>query len=639
MKEEKSKVGALDESLYSRTRYKDPSDSRVHMNPDEPTDIPPDWQGRELDEMLLHQKKDTEGHPIMRKFFIFAVIFFVIATGLAAFVYFGGGNLVSSKNVEISILGPVSVSAGDPIELGVTILNKNNADLTSVNMFIDYPEGSRSAEDSNINQEDKRLPLEEISSGREIVINEKAILFGQKGDVKEIRISLSYKVKGSNATFTKEKVYEVNINSAPVTMTIERSPSVASGEVFTTTISVVSNSNEILKGILVRGEYPYGYSVVESVPKAVLSNNVWSLGDLAPGDKRTVMIKGVISGENEEERTFRFYTGLGSSDNPEKFTTPITALSETVSINRSSVGLSVRLNGDTSNPYVAPGGKSIQASVSYKNNLPSNIQNAKVQVKLAGNILDKFSVKAQNGGFYNSVDNTITWDKTSNSKLSTIGPGDEGEVLFSFASLPSASGSQKNSEITLTSNFSAEPQSRDTSLNLVATKNNSVKIASEVALSAKAVYSRGPFQNTGPVPPKAEAETTYTITMNLGNTRNDVYNPKVVATLGSNVKWLGETSPETETITFDETTRIVTWQATTLLSGTGFSAPGREISFKISLTPSIGQIGTTPILVQGISFSGTDAFTSESMSVNAPSVTTRINSDPTFVQGDELVVK
>ncbi|MDP2642123.1 MAG: hypothetical protein Q8P21_02445, partial [bacterium] len=65
----------------------------------------------------------------------------------------------------------------------------------------------------------------------------------------------------------------------------------------------------------------------------------------------------------------------------------------------------------------------------------------------------------------------------------------------------------------------------------------------------------------------------------------------------------------------------------------------RELAFQISLKPTAGQIGTTPVLVNSIVFSGRDTLTGNTVTVNNPPLNTRLTSDPVFIQGDDIVVK
>ena len=636
MNEDKSKVDELSESLYSRTKYKGIEDERSTLKERDTTDIQSDWNSGSVDDMLKKDRRKTEQHSTLKKVFLVALIFFVCAIAVAGYIFLQGGNYVSSKNVDIKVLGPVSVNAGEPLELGVSVVNKNNADLESTVLFVQYPEGTRDPEDSTMPLTRSREVLGEIKAGRDATYTINSILFGEKGEIKQIKIVIEYKVKGSNATFSKEKVYDISIGDSPVSLNIEMPSSVTSGDTFTSTLTILANSSEILKNVIIRGEYPYGFSISSTEPET-RDGNIWLIGDLNPGDKKTITIRGKLTGQDDEERTFRFYAGVATNADVTVFETPLAFISETLPIKRPSIGLDIRINSGNSESPVAPAGKEISSSISYVNNLTANLENVRIVAKITGNALDKTSVKTSGGGFYDSTSNSIVWDSNNEQRLDLIAPGERGQLSFSFASLEQTTGNNQNQAINLDVTIYGTPQGSSKFLNI--TESRIIKIASEISLSARSLYTRGPFKNTGPIPPQAEETTTYTAVLNVRNTQNDISNAKVTAQLGSNVKWLGKVSPTTEGVTYDDLKKTITWDLGTLTSGSGFDAISREVYVQISLTPSLGQVGSVPILLTNITFNGTDAFTAVNVSSNASPITTRISTDPSYVQGNDIVTR
>ncbi|MBX4195730.1 hypothetical protein KW796_02110 [Candidatus Parcubacteria bacterium] len=633
----RSKIERLSEKLYSRTRYQAPADERESITPASGETAPSGWQSPPVDDLLMADRRAPEQYPLMRKIFVVALLFCICAALAAALIYFKGDNFISTKNLDIDVEGPVTVSAGSPVELQVTITNKNNAPLDTVNLKVIYPEGTRSAEDTTKSLTFTKEVLEALGAGDKVTRTEKAVFFGSEGEQKNVRVSVDYRVKGSNAIFTKEKVFELTIGSAPVSISVTRPDSVTSGEQFTAIVSVVANSEEILKDVVLRAEYPYGWSLKSASPPAVGDGkNAWPLGDLSPGDRKVITLNGMITGEDNDERTFRFFVGVGKGGGI-SLDTVLSQESVVVAIRRPSIDLSMKLNGDSGDTYSAPAGKQIQAVVSFKNNMSANFQNPQLEVKLSGAALDRGSVTAQNGGFYNSSSNSIFWNQSNSDNFSTISPGDTKTVSFSFSSLANLPAGSSNQKIDISASLTGRPQDSGSSITL--SELRSVKIASEVALTSKSLYSRGPFTNTGLIPPKAEKETTYTVDLILGNTQNDITDAKVTGTLGANVKWTGQTSPSGAEVVYDDSTRTVTWNVGTLPSGAGFSTPGKEAFIKLSLTPSLGQVGAVPILLGSIVFTGTDTFTHNTVRLTNQAVTTRISSDPRYVQGDETVVK
>jgi len=639
MSDDESKIERLDRNLYSRTNYHAPEDTRAPLEQEGDYKVGDTFKGENLDQLLHYERKKPDRNPLIKRIFYIALTFFLLAAGTAAYIYFGGGNFVSSKNVDISVNGPVTISAGDVLNLGITVTNTNNADLQTADLSITYPDGSRDATDSTQTLDNQKMSLGVITSGQAVSTSTSAIIYGEKGDVKDITISLEYEIKGSNATFSKQKVYEISIGTIPLSMTVSEPSTVVSGNTFTTTLTIVSNSTDVVKDVLAQAQYPYGFAVTSSDPQALnQAGNLWSLGDMAPGSSKTVKISGVLSGQDAEQRTFRFSAGIGSSDAPTQFDTSLASASETIAINRPSIGLTLTLGGDNSDPYVAPSGQIISGTLAYQNNMTDKLQNGKIVLKFSGSALDKFSVVAQNGGFYDSANNQIVWDTNADPNFAALSPGDSGTLTFQFASLAAQKGAAPagNQEIDLTSTISGTDPSGSP---ISSSDTRAVKIASEVDISANSVYSTGPLQNSGPIPPQAESTTTYTILLNAKNTQNDIDSPVFTATLGPNVTWVGASQSGSDTVSYNSTNRTVTWNMSTLTSGTGFSTPARQAAIQVSISPSVGQIGSVPILLTNISLTGQDSFTNSAISVTAPPVTTKISTDPQYVQGDEQVVK
>jgi len=636
---EKGKIEGLNDTLYSRTRYRNPLDKRSPVKEFELSEVEEKWQTPELDEMLKHERIPHKINPLMKKVFILALLFFIATVGVAGFVFLGGANFVSSKNVDIGVLGPTTVSAGEVLELGVTISNTNNADLEFANLSIQYPQGSRNPDNTAEPLTYTKDNLGIIGAGAETVRNVRMVLLGPSGEIKEIKLSVEYKVKGSNATFYKDKVFEITIGNAPVTFTVENPPSTTSGEIFTTVVSITLNSTDVLKNVVLKAEYPHGYSVIDATPAAIADNNIWALGDLSPRDKKTILIRGQLMGENKEERTFRFYVGVSdgsSADSNLKIV--IVSQLDTVVIDRPSIGLDVLFNGENVPTYIAPAARVISTYIKFQNNLSDKLLNPRLEVSLSGRALDKLSVTPGDNGLYDPGSSKIVWNLGNTLGLPELAPGEGGQVILRFSSLPSLSLPGGNNDIVLNLSITGVPV--DAVGRPVAVKETRiVRVSSQVSFFSRMLRSLGPFANQGPIPPKVGEETTYTVAFSIGNTQGDLTDAKVTASLGQGVSWLGASSFTNEDISYDSSSNTITWNMGLLPSDTGFSSAARELAFQIALTPFLGQIGTAPSLVTGIVLSGRDTLTGNMVTVNNPPLTTRLTTDPAFIQGDDIVVK
>jgi hypothetical protein len=141
------------------------------------------------------------------------------------------------------------------------------------------------------------------------------------------------------------------------------------------------------------------------------------------------------------------------------------------------------------------------------------------------------------------------------------------------------------------------------------------------------------------VPLIAEQETTYTITWSATNLLNDVNNAKVVATLPSYVKWNDLVSSSVEDVQFNSSTNEVIWNIGGIKGGTGMIYYPREVSFNVSFTPSLSQVGEKPEILGQATIIGTDSFTGVQVGDTRPGVTTDIVTDPSYQRGQGTVNK
>ncbi len=639
MFEDKNRIDKLQKKLYSRS-YENPDSTERSDFEDSEDSVPQDWgtaDGPKLEELLQRQREEHEEGVLFKKILVGAVLFFIVALGVAGFMFFGSSSRISSGNIDIQVGAPTSVAGGEELVMDIIIKNRNATDLEGVNIQIEYPEGSRVA--GNLTEEllRQRESVGQIPAGGEVRKTVKGVLFGEKDSIKEINIVLEYRLTGSSALFFKEKKYEVAIKSAPVIMTVSYPNEITSGQEVEFVFLITSNTTETLRNVLVRAEYPFGFSFVSSDPSPAEGDYVWRIGDLSPSDRRTIKVRGTLQGQNEEERTFRFGVGI-EGQVPNVIAPEFVSLSESIVIKKPFLDLAISLAGSSSQEYVSRLGERVQVNVVWTNNLTAPVLNARLEAKISGASFDRSSVSTLGSGFYRSSDNTVIWQSPASSEFGRIEPGQKGVSSFSLSSLPSLPSGLFNQEINIEFFMTGEQVlegGRPQTISSSAIRK--IKLASNLSLAGRIVRSIGPFENSGPMPPRADAPTTYTVIWSVSNSLNDVQNARVEAVIPPYVSWVELTSPSSERITFNPTTRQVVWTIGDVKAGTGISSAPREVAFQISLTPSLNQVGTTPTLVQEMRITGADNFTGRTLDSTRPAMTTRINTDPSFRVGDDIV--
>ncbi|GMU74470.1 MAG: hypothetical protein AMXMBFR44_6670 [Candidatus Campbellbacteria bacterium] len=583
----------------------------------------------------------TKHHTKIRWFFFGAVVFFLATLSAALFFLSGDRNIVSAAKIDIAVSGPVMVAAGDTLPLAIEIRNRNTTALQISDLIIEYPEGTRSADDITVELPRQRLSLGDIGSGERVATGTRAVLFAEEGTEQTVRVTLEYRVAGSNAILAKEAEFAVRIGASPLSLSVSAPKQINSGQEVEMTVSITSNTSVLLQDVVLAADYPFGFSFKNGSPEPTFSENMWSLGDIEPEGRREIRIRGTLSGQDDEDRVFRFRTGLASERNDTQLGTAFAQVDHTISILRPFIDMRVVVNGQQDGTATIPPGGATRVDINWKNNLPTRITDAVVTARIEGDAVNERSVSALKG-FYSSSNNTVTWDERSASELAVINSGESGSFSFSFSTDPITQGSTGridpdiNLSIMITGRAVAEGGTPE---QITAEEERLVRISSEIVLSGRAVHTVGPLENSGPMPPQVEEKTTYTVIWSISNAVNDVSNATVRAKLPPYMSWENEVSPSSEDVQYDSASGEIIWRAGFIRSGTGYSTPAHQVAFQVGLTPSVTQLGTSPVLVQGAVLSATDDVTQSAISAQTQYLSTALYTDPGFQPGQENVVE
>jgi len=574
-----------------------------------------------------------------KKFFIFSLIFFILALAYAAYIFFAGGNTVSNDNIDISILGNNFTAGGESLPLIVEITNKNNLPLELVDLVVEYPKDSSDTSLSDI--ERLRDSLGTIPAGAVRNDNMNVLLFGEQNSICTLKFSIEYRVAGSNAIFVKEKDYDVSITSTPINLSVDAPPTISPNQDITLNVKATLNAINPVSNILVKLDYPVGFQFASAVPAPSFGNNVWNLGNLSPGDEHDISILGKMVGVfGGEQKTFNISSGSQSSTDKSTIDVVFNSIQSTIAVQKPFIEANLVINGVSQKEYMDPSTAPIAVQIQYANNLDTSVNDFQIVAKLSGNAFDPKTVSASDG-FYDSAANTITWDSNSNSEFQAINPGNTGTVAFSVSPLSlysAAGGMLSNPTISVEVDVAGKQAVQGFATNQLTNSSSAdIKIISDVGFSDKALYYSGPFTNTGSIPPKAGQATTYTIVWSLSNTANNISNAQVTSTLPAWMTFVGPFLPANENLIYNPSTREITWGAGNIPTGAGIVGDPRSVSFQVSFTPSLSQVGAIPTILNSATLTGHDDFANVDVTVNKGALNTQLNGDTSFPNNGSIV--
>ncbi len=564
----------------------------------------------------------------------------LIGLGVLFFVY----RPAQGPNVSIGFVKPDNVLLGDPFPIAITLSNYSQNILKNAILTITLPDsvafvgqsaGSRSMQQS----------VGDIGPGSVYKFNgdNNANLIAvddpnASGNIKHIDVTLAYHTDTApNDTFTTKGGADIYLEGPAVSFTMAAPTAVVSGQNFDFTINYVNNTHHDFNNAKLMLQFPPAYSFVRaSMPANSAASNSWNLDTIAAGGTGNVVITGNIVGPENANYPLNALLSGDVAGN----TYALSSASANLAVAASPLSLTIALNGDPL--YVTRPGDSLDYVLAYTNNSNIVFQNVTISAALAGRMFDPATV--QTNGSFNSLTNTITWNAATVPALLNVAPGASGSVDFRVrtkSAYPIVRSYDKNFTLAVTGQIvspTVPPGTAASSTVSVAKVEN--KVAGEIAVAAKGFWhdSTSGISNSGPYPPKVNKATQYTIHWVITNYSTDMGNVTLTASLQSGTTCTGQIQSNMPTApTCDASSGSVSWTIPTIPATMGTVGPAAEAVFQVTNTPASNQIGSAVTLMGPTTLQATDLFTSSTVTVTAPAVTTLLPDDKTVSGGGAVV--
>ncbi len=612
--------GAIYEPMHVPTPTPTPSPMPQREVPQvRPLSATPESSPQELTQTPMTGKKHIRAYR--GKFVLLGVMFFLGALGISSLFMFNGNNLISGENITLDISGPLTVGGGEELQLQIAVSNQNTIAIDSATLIIEFPAGTKSVDNVEKELFAERQQLSGINTGEVLNIPVKARVFGEENEEKIVRVSVEYRVAGSNATFFKEaEPLRFKISSSPVVLSVDSVKSISSGQEVEIELTVGSNAPSTLTNVLIKATYPEtGFDFSGAEPEAVSGQDTWLIKELAPEAKKKITIRGIVVGKQDEERAFTFAVGVPSEKNSFNLFSVFTTVKAEIALEQPFLDLDMLINGDSGETVVVSGKQTANINIKFNNSLDDTLYNGTVEVKLRGNSLDDVNVDVTNG-FYNSSNNTITWDGAGLESLEEMAPGRGNNLLFQIETKGDPGGTP---EITFDVTAKAQRIFEDrVPQELVGTISRKIRFEGGITLTSAGIYSDGPFTNSGPTPPVAGEVTTYTYLLTAKNGTNNLTGAAVTAVIPQYMTWLDNVSSGDE-VTYNPVNRTMTWDI-----GEMDAREREEVWVQVSFKPSLSQVNMTPTILESQRFKATDKFTGTVIRTESSALTTALRDDP-----------
>lgn len=549
------------------------------------------------------------------KYTLLGVGIIIIIAGAIYGVYKYKQTSFNEQNAIINIAGPAETISGNFLTYNIKYENNNRAVLTNAVIRIYYPESFKPENNDNFITDSLtsgHFTLGDINGKTSGQVDFKGRIYSPKGVLANIKAELSYIPSVFNSTFIAKNQLSVNALSTPISLEIEAPQSISNGDAINYLISYKNTGAEDFKNIYLKIEYPEGFTFSKADPKNSEANNFWYLGDIAANQEGKITVSGKLEGERNQTRKINVYIGTieeGNfiSYNEEYWDTKILS---------SPLVITQTVNGREE--LIANAGTTLNFVISYKNEGDIGLNDIIVKEELDSTVLDYTTLKTS-GGYYDSKEKSIIWKAPDYKQFKNLAAGESGTINFSIKIkeiLPINYENDKNFLISSVSKIDSPDIPTPIAMNkIIAGKKVDIKVNSKLVLETKGFYNDKVIPNSGPVPPKVNNDTTYTIHWIAKNVSNDVSEARVESSLPTGVFYTGKISPENADFSYNERTNSIVWNLGKISAGTGIISPAQEVAFQIRVRPSISQQGRNVDVLNESVFSAKDLFTGERLTV------------------------
>ena len=611
-------------------------------------------RNKEIDTNLSEIYTDKMGALVdvkkvkVRRRQLFIIRFFrklIILTLIAGVAYFAYSYFFDrtndSSSLEIKIIAPEKVLAGEEFSYKVEYHNPSKFVLSKVHLEIQYPENfifsSASPAPQNGNY---GWNLADLEPGGNATLSITGKLISKVDSVNIISGRLSYVPLNYSSQFKKEASVATTVTGPGFQVDLEYSNTAFLNQDNSLTLILSDVKNNYL------GDFYLTFALPEETNAAVISDSEENSDKTTTASSSVVAVGKItltkaggnswqISGLRQEvgRQEIPLSYKIGAKiDNPEISVRLEKKLEDGQSyvfweknfkpeLVTSDLNLTMFIN-DVKTDKAINFGQTLNYSLSYSNKGDHTFNEVVIMAALSGDFLDFNSLRMEKAG--ETRNNTIIWTKNEIPELAAIRPGQAGEIKFTVNILPFREGDLgKNLSVISYAQYGVNNQTVKGADN----KSNTItsRINSDLSLSEQIRYFNEDNLpvGSGPLPPKVGEKSGFKVYWVVKNNLHELSDTRVTFILPTGVEWDERNTTNVGSIFYDAATRQIIWEIGRL----PVSVYRADAEFGISLTPLETDRNKILVLSPGSTISANDTETQDVIFKKTGPKTTKLEDD------------
>ena len=559
-------------------RFHDHKESEIRTNWGEDTPL------------IIASDETKSSYSFGTKVLFTALIFLFAVLSFTAWRVLSSRNVVSLENIDITLDSKPYVDGGETTPFSVSVLNRNTSPLQEATLTISYEKGVGVLDEQQKVYEKKDLGVIPPNVLKKEDVN--ITLYGAADETRVISVKLEYKVAGAKATFNKTATTQVVLKTPPLCVHIEGPNTLVQGQNGNFNISINNNTSTEIKDSLVILSLPSTFTLSKTDPKTNTKATIWNIPSVLPGATSTITVSGSFIGTPGETDTLKASIGAASTA-VNQMGVVYSQEAHSVSITSPLLYLSSHLETDRGGAENLRYGDKAVVYISYENKSDKALRDVSIVANIGGSAPIISSISSDSG-YYDSINKTVTFDRSTNNELTTIAPLAKGEFKVY---IPVVSRGNNSPKLSVIINATASAVSKDDTATEVS---KLWSVEGSATFSAFTVYKNSSFINTGPLPPKANVVTNYGAHL-VVSAQNSLVNSKVSFIIPAYVNFTGSFATGTN-VTYNERTRTVVWNIGNITAGGVVSN-----NIQLSVKPSQSHVGNIPPITSSVTLEADEA--------------------------------
>ena len=584
-------------------------------------------------------KLDKDRSSRMTRFLIrFIVIALILAAvAWAGFLFFNPFGGADGQSLEVTIKGPEQVTSGEEVEFEIKYDNNGRVPMAALEIQLNLPETFYLSEADPVpTKNEDTWTVGSLKKGGKGTIELTGVILGSVDTTSTIQAIVTYRPSNFNADFQDIETMEFTIDDSVIETALASPSKAVPGDVIEYKLELTNSSEADLENIFVGVEAPNSWIVESASPELVEEELYWQVSKVEPEETIELTLTGSFATEAQGLQDVTFVSYFEDAEGARLIQTSDRAQTDVLG---SDLLVQTIINGSSGDQGASPG-DTLRMSINYSNSGEEVVGGVIIGVTFSSSEGKDVPIKWEDadisGGYFDPVENEITWGPNSTPDLATLEVGEEGVIDLSLPVLNDFDPSQLADQIVVSVESSLSTIGGVNSPRELSSSPITVSINSDFDPAAESRYydDTGSTLGSGPIPPQVSEITSYQIVWSVDNSIHELEDVVLSTTLPLDVSWTGSTSTDIGQLSYDPESRVARWSIDSLPT----SIESVSANFEVSIAPEEADVGSFVKLSNRISVTATDTVTSDSLTRSLDELSTNLVND-TYATGQGIVIE